>query len=108
VAPSSPGIFTLGSTGAGFAAALNQDGTINSTSNPAPRGTVISLFSTGEGQTRPGGITGSITGASGAPPKLPVAVSFAGRNAAVQFAGAAPGLVAGVMQVNVLVPVDLS
>src|SRR6185437_746413 len=32
-----------------YAAAVNQDGTINSQSNPAPRGSIISLFATGLG-----------------------------------------------------------
>src|SRR5262249_36326444 len=108
VAASSPGVFTSGSTGTGFAAAVDQDGSANSSSNPAPRGTVISLFVTGEGQTRPAGITGSVAGTTGPSPKLPVSVDFAGRSATVQFAGAAPGLISGVMQVNVLIPSDIS
>ncbi len=38
------GLFTLDGS---YAAALNQDGTVNSASNPAARGSVISLFGTG-------------------------------------------------------------
>jgi uncharacterized protein (TIGR03437 family) len=46
-----PGIFTIPSISPGpaYAAAVNQDGTINSQSNPAPRGSIISLFATGLG-----------------------------------------------------------
>ena len=35
---------------------------------------------------------------------LPVSVSIAGHDAQVLYAGAAPGLVAGLMQINVVVP----
>ncbi len=47
VAASSPGIFTLDASGKGPAVALNQDGSLNTTSNPAKAGDVISLFATG-------------------------------------------------------------
>ncbi len=53
VAPASPAIFTLDASGAGQAAALNQDSSVNSPSNPAARGTVAVLFATGAGQTDP-------------------------------------------------------
>jgi uncharacterized protein (TIGR03437 family) len=49
VAPSAPGIFTGDSSGAGPAVALNQDGSANTTANPANAGDVISLFATGLG-----------------------------------------------------------
>jgi len=47
VAGSSPGIFTLDASGKGQAVALNQDGSLNTASNPAKVGDVISLFATG-------------------------------------------------------------
>ncbi len=43
----SPGIFTLDASGKGQAVALNQDGSLNTASNPAKVGDVISLFATG-------------------------------------------------------------
>ncbi len=52
VAPSAPGIFTQDFSGAGPAAARNQDGSTNTPANPAKAGEVISLFATGLG--RPG------------------------------------------------------
>jgi uncharacterized protein (TIGR03437 family) len=55
VVPSVPGIFTKTQTGTGQAAALNQDGSPNSEANPAARGSTVSLFATGEGQTYTGG-----------------------------------------------------
>jgi uncharacterized protein (TIGR03437 family) len=107
VAAAAPGIFTSGSSGTGFAAALNQDGTINNASNPATRGTVVSLFATGGGQTQPAGVTGTLAGSSGASPKLPVSAKIGGQNANVLYAGAAPGLISGVMQLNVAIPVEI-
>jgi uncharacterized protein (TIGR03437 family) len=61
VASSHPGLFTDSATGRGLAAVLNQDGTINSVNNPAPRGSIVSFFGTGEGETTPPGIDGFIT-----------------------------------------------
>jgi uncharacterized protein (TIGR03437 family) len=39
---------------------------------------------------------------------LPVSVTIGGRDAKVVYAGAAPGLVAGLMQVNVQIPMDVT
>jgi len=53
VAPSSPALFTLDSSGRGAGAVLNQDYSVNTPANPAAIGSVIMLFATGEGQTSP-------------------------------------------------------
>ncbi|MGO9260805.1 MAG: hypothetical protein ACLQU1_31530 [Bryobacteraceae bacterium] len=45
-----PGIFTSNAQGSGQAAVANQDGTINGPSNPAPVGSTISIFGTGQRQ----------------------------------------------------------
>jgi uncharacterized protein (TIGR03437 family) len=108
VAPSAPGIFTLDATGTGQGAVLNQDGGVNGAANPAARGSVISIFATGEGQTTPAGVTGSVSPASRSKPVLPVAVKIGGLDATVQYAGAAPGLVAGLLQVNAVVPASIA
>jgi len=48
----SPGIIQLQYTGTfRQAAVLNQDNTVNGSSNPAPRGSVIQIFATGQGFT---------------------------------------------------------
>ena len=61
----SPGIFTLpitpGMQGM-FAAAVNEDGTVNSEGNPAPRGSIISLYATGLGTVSPTAADGTVTG----------------------------------------------
>jgi uncharacterized protein (TIGR03437 family) len=106
VAPTAPAIFTLDSSGAGQGAILNQDSTMNSPANPARKGSVVALFGTGAGQTDPGGLDGQITGAVLPKPLVPVYAYIAGFAAEVQYAGAAPGLIAGVIQVNVLIPAE--
>ena len=106
VAPAVPGIFTIGSSGNGQAAVFNQDGTINSPSNPARKGSVIVLYTTGAGLMDPPMADGAIAPLS-LPlhkPRLGVAVRVGGFDATVQYAGAAPGLVAGAIQVNALLP----
>jgi len=104
VVPSAPGIFTLDATGTGQAAAVNQDGSINSGTNPAPVGSVISIYAAGEGQTSPPGVTGSVAQSAAISPLLPVSVTIGGMGAAVQYAGSAPGEVEGLLQVNAVVP----
>lgn len=103
LAPSAPGIFTLGATGLGQAAVVNQDGSINGAGSPAARGSVIQVYATGAGLTQPAGVTGSVTSGAIAP-VLPVTAQIAGMNAQVMFAGLAPTDVSGVLQVNVVVP----
>ena len=104
VAPTAPGIFTLSGSGSGQAAVLNQDGSVNSPSNPAAKGSVISIFGTGEGQTIPTGVDGTIDSNPAPRPAAPTAVTIGGQSAAVTYAGGSPGLIAGVLQVNAIVP----
>jgi uncharacterized protein (TIGR03437 family) len=107
-APTAPGVFTADRSGRGQAAAVNQDGTQNGTAAPAAAGSVLSLYATGEGQTLPAGVDGKL-GASPLPqPVAKVTVTLGGVAAEVRYAGGAPGLIAGVMQVNVVVPAGVS
>ncbi len=105
VADTAPGIFTRDASGTGAAAMLNQDGSLNGPDNPADKGSVVVVYATGEGETTPDGVTGQITaGGSAYAPLLPVTATVDGQPAEVVWAGEAPGLVAGVMQVNVRIP----
>ncbi len=106
VAASAPGVFTRDESGHGQAAALNQDTSLNGALNPAHRGAVIVLYVTGEGQTTPGGVNGKVANPSAKLPQpmQPVSVTIGGVTASVQYAGAAPGSLAGLMQVNALIP----
>lgn len=109
VVDAAPGIFAANQAGSGQGSILNQDYSVNSTANPAAKGSVVMIYATGEGQTDPRGITGRVTpntGAGLARPVLPPTVTIGGRAATVQYAGSAPGFVAGVMQLNVFIPDD--
>jgi uncharacterized protein (TIGR03437 family) len=107
LAATAPGIFTRDSSGRGAAAVTNQDGSLNSDSSPAPGGSVVTFFATGEGVTLPAGVDGSVTGSVLPQPLASVTATIGGVPATVQFAGEAPGDVAGIMQVNVMVPGNL-
>jgi uncharacterized protein (TIGR03437 family) len=105
VVESRPGLFTADSSGKGQGAILNENGSVNSTSNPAAAGSIVVLFGTGEGQTSPGGVDGRIAASAPFPrPLLQVGVTICGQTAQVLYAGAAPSLPSGVMQVNARIP----
>lgn len=110
VVPAWPSIFTLADSGKGRGAILNQaaDGslTTNSPSAPADRGGLISVFGTGGGDTSVGCIDGTIVSTNAEPPQLslPVSATIGGLPAEVKYAGSAPGLVFGVIQVVLGVP----
>jgi uncharacterized protein (TIGR03437 family) len=109
VADAAPAVFTLNASGTGQAAAINnQDGSINGSSHPANAGAYVSLYATGFGQTNP-------PGQDGAPSVVPLplavptpTVTIGGKTANVNYAGGAPNIVQGVMQVNAQVPAGLT
>jgi len=107
VAESSPALFTADSSGQGKAAIVNLDGSLNSVNNPAQRGSVISIFVTGEGQTNPPSVDGKLAASPLPAPVLPVQLLIGNVAAEIQYVGGAPGEVAGVLQVNVRVPVAI-
>jgi uncharacterized protein (TIGR03437 family) len=102
VTDASPAVFSVAG-GTGQAAALNQDGTVNSTENPSPRGSVVTLFATGEGQTDPGGSDGALAANPYPKPLGAVSVRVGDYPAEILFAGEAPGMV-GVLQINMRLP----
>ena len=106
VVDTSPAIFSTDGSGAGPGAILNQDYTLNAPSTPAVKGSAIMIFATGAGQTDPPGVDGQITGDTLPKPLLPVSVQIGALQAQVLYAGAAPGLVAGLLQVNCVVPLN--
>jgi uncharacterized protein (TIGR03437 family) len=94
-----PEIFQRGD---GTAAAVNQDGSINSPDHPAPPGSIVAIWATGTGGTPFGsGQDGRI--AASAIDFGCCAILTPGP-ANVVYGGAAPGIVAGVVQVNFQVP----
>jgi uncharacterized protein (TIGR03437 family) len=107
-----PGLFTQNSSGSGPGAILNQDNSVNGPGNGAAKGSIVQVYLTGEGQTRPSSVTGAITAATLPPPQvtpgplLAVGVTINGLPALYVYAGEAPGLVAGMMQLNVQIPAN--
>jgi len=107
VTAAAPGIFTADSSGSGGGAILNQDGSPNSPSNPAPAGSIIVVYATGEGQTTPTGADGQLGGSSPPKPQQTVTATVSETPARALYAGGAYGLVAGVMQVNIQLPASV-
>jgi uncharacterized protein (TIGR03437 family) len=126
----SPGIFTVSQNGSGQGTILNADGTPNSASNPAVKGSAISIFATGTGvlqQSIPDGSVlfgggencpNSQSSTSCKPPDMPnpgqaffpaapISVTIGGQPALLQYIGPSPGSAAALTQVNVLVPAGI-
>jgi uncharacterized protein (TIGR03437 family) len=120
VAAVSPGLFTASQDGKGQAAATNQDGRINSSANAAAKGSVITLYGTGQGQVSPpvpDGIAASTSPLSNtvtvptsdaracvaSQPSMCVAVGSSFGE--IQYSGLAPGYI-GLWQINVKIPQD--
>jgi uncharacterized protein (TIGR03437 family) len=95
-----PGIFTNSD---GQAAALNSSGTPNQPTNPAPPGSIVSIFFTGSGAASV--IPEDGVGAPSPPALLtaPVTATIGGMPAQIQFAGLAPSWV-GLGQINLQAP----
>jgi uncharacterized protein (TIGR03437 family) len=102
VASAAPSIFTVNGSGVGAGSIVNADGSVNDSTHPASRGSVIQIYATGGGQTNPLSSTGAVA-ASAANLSLPVTVSIGGVNAQVLYAGSAPGEADGVVQINAVV-----
>jgi len=104
VVASAPGLFTSSTSGSGEVVAFNADGTVNSATNPASAGQVVVLFGTGEGMTDPVLPDGQVVSDILATPLAPVSVTIGGQPAQVAYAGSGPGLLTGILQVEVIVP----
>ncbi len=101
VAQTAPRIFMIG---APHAAALNQDGTVNTRQAPETRGNVITIFLTGLGGLDPAVGTAQVAPLS--PLSRPAATSSAtigGLPAEALFVGLTPGFI-GLAQANVRIP----
>lgn len=108
-AAAAPGIFTTSGTGAGNAAAFQIDPVkgdflLNSEKSPASKGSVIVLYATGTGPPLPIPADGHVaTHASQS--SLPNTTLLLGDTAAeILYAGAAPGLITGIVQINARIP----
>ncbi len=97
------GVFTLDGT---HAAALNQDGTVNSASNPAAAGSIVTMF--GTGAFWPSGMQDGAVATAAAPAAVPIQLVADLEILNALYSGAAPGLINGVFQVNVQLPAQPS
>ncbi len=108
VTQTDPGVFTVDGV---YAAALNQDGTLNSANNPAPPNSIITVFATGLGPITPPQPDGSLVSLPPPTNVLPLTVfttyySFLGyENIPYQVTYAGPGqyLVAGETEIQFIV-----
>jgi uncharacterized protein (TIGR03118 family) len=108
VAPTAPGLFTINFTGLGQAVALNADGTVNSSTNPAARGSNIWLFATGAGVTNPADADGTFESDTSRVPVAPLSVTINGQNATVGTDGSTPKDVSGVLELMVTIPAGIA
>jgi len=107
VVQTQPAVF---SSANGFAVAVNQDGTMNGFSNPAPAGTVVAIWLTGGGANELTADNQINTTLSGNPysvsilstnPRIPLPEPT---SLEILYAGDAPQAASGVIQVNFLIP----
>ncbi len=103
VVSSKPALFTVDSSGSGPAAILNENASVNTVANRAGRESVVVLYVTGMGAMSPPGLEGRVA-AGVSSLTQPVSVRINGAPATVLYAGNAPGLVEGVVQINVRLP----
>jgi uncharacterized protein (TIGR03437 family) len=108
--PTAPQTLSVAAAAPGIFIVLNQDYSANSAARPAGAGSVLVLYATGEGQTKPAGVDGKIANgvaASLPKPLLPVSATVGGKAAGVMYAGAAPGYIVGLMQINLRLPASM-
>ncbi|MCX6622866.1 MAG: IPT/TIG domain-containing protein [Acidobacteria bacterium] len=109
VQATAPALFTVAG-GTGQAAACNVEESsgmwsINADTAAVAKGGVLVLFGTGQGQTNPVSTDGQIPVQLTFPPYDPtISVTIGGAVAQVLYAGYSPGMVAGILEVQVRVP----
>ena len=100
-------IFTANASGSGPGSMLNQDYSVNTSSNPAAPGSVVQIYGTGAGvltstaTVTAGGVAGDTLAYTAT-----CTATVNGETAAVAYSGSAPGLVYGVDQFNITLPAD--
>ena len=129
VAAVAPGIYTQDATGSGQAAVVNFSSNAASVYNgpaggtyfgttlataPAPQGSEVIFYLTGGGLTNPVGVDGTLTPATAVPLKnwtlgsSIVTATVGGQPATVLYAGAAPTLITGAVQINLQLPTGVT
>lgn len=105
-----PGVFTFGGLGQGQGAILNYDTAsgsyvINGGKAAATRGSAIAIYVTGMGNLTSAAVAdGEIAKKAITLAETTVRVDIDGQPAVVSYAGSSPGAVAGLVQINAIVP----
>ena len=88
-------------------AVINQNGTLNSPTNPARAGTYVSIYATGYGSVPGMAMNGAVATAANnycaACQVTLISYSF-DVSETVQYFGPSPGLIDGLTQINLLIP----
>jgi uncharacterized protein (TIGR03437 family) len=106
VAAVAPAIFTQNAQGFGPGAILNEDFTVNGPDRAAAPGSIVVVFGTGGGVVAPATEDGRLADAA-SNTVARVTAEVDGQPADVLYAGGAPDLIAGVLQVNIRLPANL-
>lgn len=109
LAPTSPGIYSINSSGVGQGAILNYnsttgDYTINSSANAAAKGSTVVIYITGAGVTTNTTDNQLIPASPAVTPVSAPTLTIGGQSAIVLGAQAPPGSVPGFIQINATVP----
>jgi uncharacterized protein (TIGR03437 family) len=109
IVPADPGAFTFGGLGQGQAAVLNYDSTtgsytLNASKNAAAKGSTISIYVTGLGDLSTALVNGEVASTAVTLADNTCRVDIDGQPAVVSYAGTSPGAVAGLVQVNAIIP----
>ena len=105
-----PGLFSFDGLGKGQAAVLNYDAAsssyvINSSSTPAAKSSTIVIYATGLGDiSDPTIANGEVAAGATTLASNTVRVDIDGQPSVVTYAGTTPGAVAGLVQLNAIVP----
>jgi uncharacterized protein (TIGR03437 family) len=108
VAVASPAIFTTSQSGKGQGAVLNENNSVNALSTPAAAGSTVVIYATGGGIMSPAVADGTLAQSPFAKLGQQYSVRIGGLPAAVTYAGAAPGIIEGVVQINAVVPTGIA
>ena len=107
---SSPVTIPVAATAPGFSPSiLNQDGTVNTSTNPAPRGSIVSFYGTGLGAMTPQLNDGNL--AISTPYSTPVntpTLTIGSQPAQIIYSGDAPTLPTGVFQINATISATIN
>lgn len=97
-----PVLFTADRSGIGQGAIVNENGILNGSATPADRDSIVMLFGAGGGLSE--SPASGVIEIGPAPLRNPVWAWIGGWPAEVVYAGQAPGMISGMMQINLRVP----